>query len=275
MPELPEVETTKQSLQPLLTQTVEDIYTSDFCLRRPIPDLSVLIGATLRTVQRRAKYLLLDFDKQNQTHTLLIHLGMSGSLGQYPTAQYRKHDHVIFSFEGRHLHYYDPRRFGMIVWQQEAHRYLDHLGVEPLSEAFCGALLWAYIHKNPKKPLTRPIKSIIMDQTIVVGVGNIYAAESLFLSRIHPATPACLVRLDALECLAFYIKQTLQRAIAVGGTTLKDFVVGDNQTGYFQQTLLVYGRAGLDCVQCNTKLHQIKIAGRASVFCPNCQPVIP
>lgn len=271
MPELPEVETTKLSLAPLLNKTISDIYTSAHRLREPIPDLSPLIGYRLTDVKRRAKYLLLEFKQGTLGKSLLIHLGMSGSLGQYPDPQYRKHDHIIFSFDDIHLHYHDPRRFGMIVWADDATKYLDKLGIEPLSEGFDGQYLYDIIHKNPNRPIARPIKSVIMEQAIVVGVGNIYAAESLFLSHIHPATPAHLLTHSELETLATHIKAILAKAIQVGGSTLKDFSVGNNQTGYFQQTLLAYGRGGEPCVNCHLPLETIKITGRASVFCPSCQ----
>lgn len=285
MPELPEVETTKASLAPLLNQRISDIYLSGKRLREPIAhDLAQLIGYRLVAVERRAKYLLLDFhgdskadkqgaDNQKADKQLLIHLGMSGSLGQSANAQYRKHDHVIFSFDDRHLHYHDPRRFGMVMWTTDAHRYLAKLGIEPLGDAFTGRYLYDFIHKNPNRPKRAPIKAVIMEQACVVGVGNIYATESLFLSRIHPAYPAHLLGLDKLDELVSHIKAILQQAIAQGGSSLKDFRVGDNQTGYFQQTLLAYGRAGQPCPTCHLVLENTKITGRASVFCPSCQPI--
>lgn len=278
MPELPEVETTKTSLNPLIHQRISEIYVSGYRLREPIADdLDMLIGYCLMAVHRRAKYLLLDFiDEQRHkpSKQLLIHLGMSGSLGQYTTPQYRKHDHVIFSFDNdNHLHYYDPRRFGMVIWANSANRYLDKLGVEPLSDAFTGQYLYDFIHKNPDRPSTRPIKSIIMEQACVVGVGNIYAAESLFLAHIHPAATACSLSLEQLNKLSLHIKAVLTQAIAVGGSSLKDFSVGANQTGYFQQALLAYGRAGQPCPNCHLPLESIKITGRASVFCPSCQAI--
>lgn len=279
MPELPEVETTRQSLMPLLNARVVAVRTSGLRLREPVADnLTTLMGYQLTAVKRQAKYLLLHFARtpnDPDEKVLLIHLGMSGSLGQYPTlTDKRKHDHVIFDFDnGIALHYHDPRRFGMVIWQTSATSYLSKLGIEPLSEAFDGAYLYAQIHKKPR-PIHRPIKAVIMDQQIVVGVGNIYATESLFLSHIHPNTPADYLNLEALELLATNIQAILKKAIQVGGTTLKDFSVGQDQTGYFQQTLLAYGRAGEPCVNCHLPLENIKIATRASVFCPTCQPLI-
>ncbi len=280
MPELPEVETTKTSLAPLLGHTITWVNTSQKRLREPLPDtLDTLVGLSLGQVRRRAKYLLLDF-YQPHSHapdkTLLIHLGMSGSLGQFTkSTPIRKHDHVMIGFDNDiTLHYHDPRRFGMVMWAKDASSYLDKLGIEPLEEGFDGEYLYNRIWQTPKRPITRPIKSVIMEQKIVVGVGNIYAAESLFLSGIHPATPANLLNQEQLNHLAAHIKAILTKAIEVGGSTLKDFSVGDNQTGYFQQTLLAYGRAGNPCTICHLPLETMQISGRASVFCPSCQPLI-
>lgn len=269
MPELPEVETTKQSLSPLLGKEVTAITYSGHRLREPIPDLSVLIGTRFTKVTRRAKYLLLDFRTDKSTHTLLIHLGMSGSLGQYADMAQRKHDHVIFGFGAVNLHYHDPRRFGIVAWASEHLRYLTKLGIEPLSDEFDGA----YLYKKTRNS-RRPIKSVIMEQALVVGVGNIYAAESLFLAGIHPQTQAG--KLDQITCerLCQHIKAVLSRSITLGGSTLRDFEVGQGQTGYFQQTLLVYGREGAPCTQCQTPLLSQKIGGRASVFCPTCQAML-
>lgn len=271
MPELPEVETTKQSLSPLLGKTVTTITYSGHRLREPIPDLSALIGTRFVGVIRRAKYLLLEFKKYPDTETLslLVHLGMSGSLGQYPNLKKRKHDHLIIGFGDLCLHYHDPRRFGIIAWAKDSVRYLKKLGVEPLSDDFDGAYLYQKIRHS-----RRPIKSVIMEQAVVVGVGNIYAAESLFLAGIHPQTPANALDKETLEQLCHHIKAVLIRAINLGGSTLRDFQVGGGQTGYFQQTLLVYGREGKPCVQCQTPLQNQKIGGRASVFCPTCQAML-
>lgn len=273
MPELPEVQTTKASLNPLLGKTVSATAVSGLRLREPIADVSCLVGTTFVAVKRRAKYLFLEFAKHDQAFCLLVHLGMSGSLQQHKDLPARKHDHVILYFGDVALHYHDPRRFGMVIWLKDAKRYLDKLGVEPLSEEFCTQHLHQIIHKNPNKPIARPIKAVIMEQSVVVGVGNIYATESLFLSAIHPSTPACTLPIQKLEELVGHIKQVLSKAIEVGGTTLRDFTVGAGKTGYFGQTLLAYGRQGLPCVKCHLPLENQKIAGRASVFCPSCQPL--
>lgn len=293
MPELPEVETTKQSLSPLIGLTVNHLRLSGHRLREPIPyDLDRLIGKTLISVHRRAKYLLLTFcqddpsatgcnkNKASEDLTLLIHLGMSGSLQQHHTLPARKHDHMILAFDDPKeglvcLHYHDPRRFGMVMWAKDADRFLTKLGAEPLDDVFNAHYLHSAIHRpnGKSRPITRPIKTVIMDQSIVVGVGNIYATESLFLSAIAPAAPAHLLSLKQLATLVSNIKMVLAKSIAVGGSSLKDFTVGSGQTGYFQQTLLVYGRQGKPCTRCHFLLENVKIAGRASVFCPNCQPL--
>lgn len=267
MPELPEVETTKSSLMPLCQQTVEEVHTYQPRLREPVPkDLNQLIGMTLIDVVRRAKYLILSFAHHDIHKQLVIHLGMSGSLQQYHHMPKRKHDHVIINFGNIQLHYHDPRRFGMIAWQEDCTNYFKRLGPEPLESDFVAKYLWQICQMR-----MRPIKSIIMDQSIVVGVGNIYATESLFLSGIHPATPANLLTYDSIALLVMHIKAILQTAIAQGGSTLKDFTVGAGITGYFAQTLHAYGRQSKPCPHCHMPIESIKIDGRASAFCPSCQ----
>ena len=307
MPELPEVETTKTSLTPLLGQKVTAIKIFQPKLRWVMPDdLDALVDYVLDSVERRAKYLILNFSStvsnitpqadRPKTRQLLIHLGMSGSLQQlsYGTDK-RKHDHLVIEFtntnnERSQLHYYDPRRFGSVLWYQDyGSKLLDHLGPEPLSDAFTADYLYHFIQRTkstennkavetaisnkPSRPITRPIKSVIMEQQVVVGVGNIYATESLYLSGIHPATPAHHLSYDQITTLVGHIKTILQKAIKLGGSTLRDFTVADGQTGYFQQTLNVYGRQGESCPSCNTPLDNIKLNGRASVYCSNCQPI--
>lgn len=309
MPELPEVETTKTSLTPLLGQQVVDVKVFQPKLRWSMPDdLNQLVDYTLDSVERRAKYLILNFIPLTSVNTnasiqpnsltprqLLIHLGMSGSLQQhsYGTDK-RKHDHLVVTFSGAdnsqtQLHYYDPRRFGSVLWFKDyGPKLLGHLGPEPLSADFTADYLYHLIqrldnpnqtsdnniaHKtNSKQPIKRAIKSVIMEQQVVVGVGNIYATESLYLSGIHPATPANEVSHEQIVILVEHIKAILKKAITLGGSTLRDFTVASGQTGYFQQTLNVYGRQGETCPHCDTLLENIKLNGRASVFCPNCQP---
>ena len=306
MPELPEVETTKTSLTPLLGQKVTNVQVFQPKLRWSVPDnLADLIDYTLDSVERRAKYLILNFipladdtvsssvePRNLQPRQLLVHLGMSGSLQQHSHASdKRKHDHLVISFIGAddtqtQLHYYDPRRFGSILWLEDyGDKLLNHLGPEPLSDAFTAEYLYYLIQRSEqsiqtqssksfkKQPIKRAIKSVIMEQQAVVGVGNIYATESLYLSGIHPATPANKISYDQIVILVAHIKTILQKAIKLGGSTLRDFTVADGQTGYFQQTLNVYGRQGETCPHCDSVLENIKLNGRASVYCPICQPI--
>lgn len=273
MPELPEVQTTATSLKPLLNQEVINVEIFQPKLRWQIPDdLAILNGHVLTKIQRRAKYLILTFTKESNEKNVIIHLGMSGSLQQHPKGfAKRKHDHLLIHFANHmQLHYHDPRRFGAILWYDEyAEKLLNHLGVEPLSDAFTADYLYNYIHK--KHAIQRPIKAVIMEQQIVVGVGNIYATESLFLSRIHPLTPAHLLSKTQLEVLVKHIREILAIAIEKGGSSLRDFTVGDGKAGYFQQTLLVYGNKSKPCPICETPIENVKIAQRASTFCPKCQ----
>lgn len=299
MPELPEVETTKTSLTPLLGQQIDTVLVFQPQLRWLMPaDLDSLAGYTLNSVQRRAKYLILTFTSimsQRPARQLIIHLGMSGSLQQHPLGtDKRKHDHLIMTFRdsanvngmATQLHYHDPRRFGAVLWHEDyGSKLLDHLGPEPLSLDFTADYLYHLIQRtvknveatdkiSKKRPIARPIKSVIMEQQVVVGVGNIYATESLYLAGIHPATPAHQLSYAQIAVLVEHIKVILQKAIALGGSTLRDFTVASGQTGYFQQTLHVYGKQGENCPHCATTLDNTKLNGRASVYCPHCQPLL-
>ena len=225
------------------------------------------MGQKLNYVDRRGKYLLLSFDHG----VLLLHLGMSGHLRVVsPHTELLPHDHIDFHFQGeRVLRFNDPRRFGSVHWcEQNAleHPLLIDLGVEPLSDEFDGALL--YRQSRQRKS---PVKNFIMDAHIVVGVGNIYANEALFLARIRPTTRAGSISKLRYERLADAIKRILLRAIDAGGTSLRDFVRFDGQPGYFALELDVYGRAGKPCVQCERRLKGIVLGQRQTVFCPNCQ----
>lgn len=271
MPELPEVQTTATSLLPLRQKTVKNVQVFQPKLRFTMPDnLTELVGYSLAAIERRAKYLIITFQKDDEKK-LLIHLGMSGSLQQHPNGfNKRKHDHLIIDFGDTQLHYHDPRRFGMVLWLDDyQNKLLDHLGIEPLDDDFTGQYLYDLIHQH--KPIARPIKAVIMEQSVVVGVGNIYATESLFLANIHPLTPAKDLSLAQLDILVTFIKQVLLISIDKGGSTLRDFTVADGKTGYFQQTLRVYGKKGEPCPTCGTAIENVKIAQRASTFCPTCQ----
>ena len=269
MPELPEVETTCRGISPYLQHNyVVAITVRQPRLRWPIPEqLIQIVGQTIEAIERRAKYILI----RTSSGTLIIHLGMSGSLRICNTdTAVRKHDHVDFVLaNSKVLRFHDPRRFGAVLWTTEApvqHPLLSKLGVEPLEADFTGEYLWC---KAQGKKVS--IKAFIMDAHIVVGVGNIYANESLFLAGIHPQTPTNKVSTAGYERLSTYIKQVLSYAIDQGGTTLRDFVREDGNTGYFQLALNVYGRKDQPCVRCQTLIMQIKQGQRSSWYCPSCQ----
>ncbi|MPW43794.1 bifunctional DNA-formamidopyrimidine glycosylase/DNA-(apurinic or apyrimidinic site) lyase [Acinetobacter guerrae] len=269
MPELPEVETTKTSLLPLLEQRVLNVEVRESRLRWPIPeDISRLKGQRLLGLKRRSKYILAEFEQDQ----MLWHLGMSGGF-RLATAQdeLRKHDHLMISFEdGTQLRYHDPRRFGCILWlnDESQTKLLNPLGPEPLSDDFNADYLYQKL-----KSKQVGIKIAIMDNHVVVGVGNIYATESLFNLGIHPAQPAHSLSKKQMSQLVIEIKRILTSAIQLGGSTLRDFTNAVGENGYFQQTLLAYGRAGEMCVNCETALENLKLGQRASVFCPQCQPL--
>ncbi len=269
MPELPEVETSRRGISPhIINSPVIDVQLRHTQLRWKIPKdlLSYIKNEKLLSIERRAKYLLLNF----ATGTLLIHLGMSGSLRICPlnsTAQ--KHDHVDIIFPHCILRFTDPRRFGAILWlgqTPESSPLLNKLGPEPLSDDFNSDYLY---HAAGKRKL--PVKQFIMDQKVVTGVGNIYATEALFMAGISPTRSAGNISQKRYQLLVDAIKAILQQAIQQGGTTLKDFVGSDGKPGYFQQTLHIYGKAGQQCPNCQTPLKTIKLAARASVYCPKCQ----
>ncbi|MCB1773328.1 MAG: bifunctional DNA-formamidopyrimidine glycosylase/DNA-(apurinic or apyrimidinic site) lyase [Gammaproteobacteria bacterium] len=267
MPELPEVETTRRGIAPHLEgRRVSGCVVRQARLRWPIPDLRHLSGQTVRSVRRRAKYLLIDFDHGS----MIIHLGMSGSLRVLPCDRPpRTHDHFDLCLGKQCLRLHDPRRFGAVLWSEGdplQHPRLRALGPEPLSDAFDGR----YLHAQARGRKTA-IKNLVMDGRVVVGVGNIYASEALFLAGIHPLRPSGRIALARLERLGDAIKLVLGRAIERGGTTLRDFVNETGEPGYFAQELMVYGRAGQPCRQCGTPVLTRQIGQRASAYCPHCQ----
>ncbi|MGB0664916.1 MAG: bifunctional DNA-formamidopyrimidine glycosylase/DNA-(apurinic or apyrimidinic site) lyase [Pontibacterium sp.] len=269
MPELPEVETTLRGVEPFLANaTVDAMIVREPRLRWPVPDdLAARIeGQQVVGLRRRAKYLLVDFEQGS----VIVHLGMSGNLRVVDkSTPLKKHDHVdMVLSSGKVVRFNDPRRFGCVLWQDKGteHERLLGLGPEPLTEDFNAEGL-AKAAKNS----SRPIKQLIMDNKVVVGVGNIYANEALFKAGIRPTRPANKISKARLTSLTDEIKVVLAKAIAQGGTTLKDFVGSDGKPGYFQQTLQVYGRAGQPCSQCTTLLKEVRMSGRATVFCPECQ----
>ncbi|HZV60897.1 MAG TPA: bifunctional DNA-formamidopyrimidine glycosylase/DNA-(apurinic or apyrimidinic site) lyase [Methylophilaceae bacterium] len=269
MPELPEVETTRLGLLPLVGQTVEKVILRNPAMRWPVPShlIKTLPGQQLQALQRRAKYILARFD----TGTLILHLGMSGRiilLQQDDPAQ--KHDHFEVQFgNGNVLRLRDPRRFGAVLWcegEVSEHVLLQALGPEPLEEAFTGALLYSRTRTRPA-----PVKNVIMDSTVVVGVGNIYASESLFRAGIHPGIAANRISKTRYQRLAEEIKATLQDALKAGGSSLRDFFGTDGNPGYFQQQYFVYGRTGKPCRKCATPIKSIKLGQRSTFYCPVCQ----
>lgn len=271
MPELPEVETTRQGIAP----HIEGRQVRAVTIRQPQLRWPITAGIEkhlprkkLLAIHRRGKYLLLQF-----THGhLLIHLGMSGSLRiiNAKTDPANKHDHVDILFSGNiGLRFHDPRRFGSILWTDEdpaSHKLLAKLGPEPLSDDFSADYLFKASRKRKKD-----VKTFIMDSHIVVGVGNIYANESLFTSGIHPTKIASKLTRKNCEEWVNNIKIVLEHSITQGGTTLRDFVGGDGKPGYFAQQLNVYGRGGQTCVKCQKALKEIRQAQRTTVYCTQCQ----
>jgi len=270
MPELPEVETTRRGIEPhILKRKITGVTIREKKLRWPVPDSlpQALGGKTVRAVNRRAKYLLITVG----SGTLLIHLGMSGSLRVVDKATpLQKHDHVDIGFTGgRILRFRDPRKFGCMLWlgsEPERHPLLCDLGPEPLSGDFNGERL--FLRSRKRKTA---VKSFIMDGHQVVGVGNIYANEALFRAGIRPTREAGSISLARYTALSDAIKAVLGEAIEVGGTTLRDFLGSDGQPGYFRQSLSVYGRGGLPCAACGTMLKEVRLGQRATVYCGKCQ----
>jgi formamidopyrimidine-DNA glycosylase len=269
MPELPEVETTRRGIAPYIEgQTVKSIIIRQAKLRWDVPDsLHELEGQQINTVTRRAKYLLLQSDKG----CAILHLGMSGSLRIIDASQQaEKHDHIdIILATGKALRLHDPRRFGSVLWTHNdplQHKLLSKLGPEPLSDAFHAQLLYKTSRKRRVS-----IKQFIMNAQIVVGVGNIYASESLFMAGISPKVSAGRISLRRYEKLVEAIKIILARAIEQGGTTLRDFVQAEGKPGYFQQQLYVYGRIGQECTVCRSLIEKITQGQRSSFYCPICQ----
>ncbi len=278
MPELPEVEVTRLGLAPSLNDaTVKAVIMRRQGLRWPFPNNlpNILLGRTIRTLGRRGKYLLINFDHG----TLLIHLGMSGHLRIVPFATpVQTHDHfdlvVARSSNADQLimRMTDPRRFGAVLWhgqeagELEQHPLLRNLGVEPLEAGFSAQLLY---HESRKRRAA--IKQVLLAGDIVVGVGNIYASESLFRAGIDPETPAHRIRLEQYEKLVVAIREILSAAIQQGGSSLRDFLNVNGQSGYFQQSYFVYAREGQPCRVCGTAIRHIKQGQRATFYCVQCQ----
>ena len=274
MPELPEVETTRRGIAPyLIGRRVVGVTLRRPDLRWPIPAAisELLPGQRIDAVERRAKYLLL----HTQAGSALLHLGMSGVLRVLPPdAPVGKHDHVDIALErtstqaGRILRFTDPRRFGCLLWQApgEIHSLLANLGPEPLTDAFDGDLLW-HLSRGRKAA----VKLFLMDNAVVVGVGNIYASEALFAAGIDPRRAAGSISRARYARLASEVKRILAWAIERGGTTLRDFINPDGAPGYFFRELNVYGRAGEACQVCGTAIRQVVLGQRSTFWCPHCQ----
>ena len=269
MPELPEVETSRRGIEPwIVDRSIVDVVVRDRRLRWPVPRgiESKLRGRTIESVGRRAKYLLINTDGG----TAIVHLGMTGSVFVVERgAPAGVHDHFDLEFDsGKALRFRDPRRFGSFLWSRKPleHPLLAALGPEPLGNAFGGDYLW---EKSRGRKVS--VKQFIMNAQVVVGVGNIYASESLFLAGINPKRAAGRVARHRYQVLAAAIRDVLSRAIKAGGTTLRDFYGGDGEPGYFRQQLEVYDREGQHCRQCNTLIKAIVQGQRSTYYCKTCQ----
>lgn len=274
MPELPEVETICRTVEPkILNSRFVKIEQRNNNLRNPVPeDLGAkIINKEIIKIDRRAKYMLVYFA---DGLVMIMHFGMSGKI-TFPNSdeQLQKHDHFIAELDnGLRMVYNDARRFGSINYMQDrdlaSHKYFVYLGPEPLSKKFDAKYLYEISRKR-----VMPIKNFIMDQKIVVGVGNIYAAEALFLTSIHPAVQAG--KLSKKQCEEFVrnIKVTLEKAIIAGGSSISDYVNSDNESGYFQHEFQVYGRENKPCYRCANPIERITQAGRSSFYCSKCQPL--
>lgn len=268
MPELPEVETSRRGIAPHLEgKLIQAAVVRTPKLRWPIPALDqILPGQKVHAVERRAKYLLIRCTRG----TLIVHLGMSGSLRVLPkTTPPAKHDHFDLVVGKQCLRLRDPRRFGALLWTEQAantHALLQALGPEPLSNDFNAAYFFDQAQSRKVA-----IKTLLMDGKVVVGVGNIYATESLFMAGIHPNRACNRIAQDRLETLVEHVKSILAAAIQQGGTTLRDFQQEDGKPGYFVQQLQVYGKAGEPCPNCSSPIKSRIIGQRASAYCGRCQ----
>jgi formamidopyrimidine-DNA glycosylase len=270
LPELPEVETTRRGIRPALAgRSVTGMVLRERRLRWPVPRglPARLAGQRILDVRRRAKYLLIDLERG----TLIAHLGMSGSLRILPAdAPPLAHDHYDLVLDsGSCLRFNDPRRFGCLLWvtgDAGQHRLLARLGPEPLEKGFDAAYLAARARGRRVA-----IKQFLMDQQVVVGVGNIYASESLYRAGVDPRRAAGRVPLAKLERVVTAVREVLRAAIRHGGTTLRDYVNADGAPGYFSQDLFVYERAGQPCRRCGTAIRQLVQGQRSTYFCPACQ----
>ncbi|HEX5803375.1 MAG TPA: bifunctional DNA-formamidopyrimidine glycosylase/DNA-(apurinic or apyrimidinic site) lyase [Azospira sp.] len=269
MPELPEVEVSRRGLLPFLPgKTVGGAVVRVPRLRHEIPPElpRLLSGRTLRDIARRGKYLIFDFGDG----WLILHLGMSGSLRLVaPGTPPQKHDHFDLEFAHTVMRLRDPRRFGTLLWTEEPpeqHPALAVLGLEPLSPAFDGRWLHAALRSR-----AAPVKPVLMDGHLLVGVGNIYASESLFRAGISPLRAARRIAAERCDRLAAAVRETLEASIAAGGSSVRDYVHSDGGAGCFQLSCAVYDRAGEACTSCGTPIRSVRQAGRSTYWCPRCQ----
>ncbi len=271
MPELPEVETVRRGIAPhVLGQTIERVVVRDRRLRWAVPKNFERFaqGRRIAGTDRRGKYLILILDNADR---IVIHLGMSGVLSLLKSGHtLKKHDHIDFELSGGALlRFNDPRRFGAVLpWPtlDKTHVLMQSMGPEPFSDDFCGDYLFRL-----SRGRRAAVKSFVMDGRIVVGAGNIYAAEALFRSGLRPAKPAGRLTRAQCEALAKNIRDVLMEAVEKGGTTLRDFFGADGAPGYFRQKLFVYGREGEGCLKCHTRIRRVIIGQRSSFYCPRCQ----
>jgi formamidopyrimidine-DNA glycosylase len=283
MPELPEVEVTRRGIEPgIVGRRIDAVVVRQASLRRLVPDAlgETLTGLVIETVRRRGKFILIGCVRAGTRSgggTLLVHLGMTGTLRVVPIdTPVRPHDHVDIVVGDRVLRFNDPRRFGLVVWHPDEHgpvldsAHFSRLGVEPLSDDFDATRGGLLLHRS-SRGRSVAVKPFLLAGETVVGVGNIYASESLFRARIHPATAAGRISLARYVVLAEAIRATLSAAIAKGGSTLRDFVGADGASGYFQLDYFVYDRAGLPCRVCGTPIRMIRQGQRSTFYCPHCQ----
>lgn len=269
MPELPEVETTRRGIEPHLAgHVIERVTVHEPRLRWPVPDtVQRLVGERVAQVRRRAKYLLIDVP----AGSAIVHLGMSGSLRLvHPDEPRRTHDHIDIAIDhGGVLRYHDPRRFGCLLWQPHGapeHRLLADLGPEPLGDGFTGERLF-----QSTRGRNVAIKVHLMNARVVVGVGNIYASEALFMAGIRPGRAARRITRREAHALVDAVREVLAHSIAQGGTTLRDFVGSDGTPGYFAQRLSVYARTGEPCRRCDTPISSRVLGQRSTFWCRSCQ----
>jgi formamidopyrimidine-DNA glycosylase len=282
MPELPEVEVTRQGIAAHITgRKIESVTIRNRNLRWPIPDdlAAQLTGSTVQTVARRGKFILIDCQRQRVHGTLLIHLGMTGTLRIVPAkTPLRSHDHVDIRFQaGPLVRFNDPRRFGAMLWHDpardgpiETSRHLAGLGVEPLTSRFAGDAGGELLFRASRGK-TLAVKAMLLAGGVVVGVGNIYCSEALFRAKVNPRTAAGRISRQRYTRLANAIRETLDDAINRGGSTLRDFVSASGAPGYFQQDYFVYGRDGLPCLRCGSTIRIIRQGQRSTFYCPSCQ----